>query len=217
MIAVQNIYKKFNTPRGTKTVLSDFSLTINDGTFFGIKGESGVGKSTLLSIITGLQKPDSGTVIIDGTDIFALSDKEACAFRNKNIGFVSQEQSFLENLNVLDNVVLPAFLSKKSVFSQEEIYSRAKKLLSELGISELSEMYPSVLSGGENQRFLIARALINDPKIIVADEPTDSVSEGQAKEITGILKALSEAGKTVIIVSHNQADFEQCNQKIFLS
>ena len=212
MIELKNISKSFVTPRGKKTILSDFSLTVKDGTFLGIRGESGAGKSTLLSILTGLQKADSGKVLIDGTDILSLSDKEICEFRNENIGFVSQEQSFLENLTVLDNVALPALLSKKSKFKKNEILIRAKKLLSDLGILELSGQYPSVLSGGENQRVLIARALMNDPKIIAADEATDSVSEKQTKEITSIFKALSSQGKTVIFVSHDKAALENCDE-----
>ncbi len=212
MIELKNISKTFQTPRGTKTVLSDFSLTVNDGTFLGISGESGAGKSTLLSIITGLQKPSSGKVLIDGTDIFSLSDKELSAFRNENIGFVSQEQSFLENLTVLENVALPALLSHKQNLSKSEIFLRAKKLLSDFGIAELSEQYPGVLSGGENQRVLIARALMNDPKIIAADEATDAVSEKQTKEITSIFKALSSQGKTVIFVSHDKAALENCDE-----
>ena len=212
MIELKNISKSFVTPRGKKTILSDFSLTVKDGTFLGIRGESGAGKSTLLSILTGLQKSDSGKVLIDGTDILSLSDKEICEFRNENIGFVSQEQSFLENLTVLDYVALPALLSKKSKFKKHEILIRAKKLLSDLGILELSGQYPSVLSGGENQRVLIARALMNDPKIIAADEATDSVSEKQTKEITSIFKALSESGKTVVFVSHDTKALENCDE-----
>ena len=212
MIELKNISKTFQTPRGTKKLLSDFSLTVNDGTFLGISGESGAGKSTLLSIITGLQKPSSGKVLIDGTDIFSLSDKELSAFRNENIGFVSQEQSFLENLTVLENVALPALLSQKQNLSKSEILLRAKKLLSDFGISELSEQYPNELSGGENQRVLIARALMNDPKIIAADEATDAVSERQTKEITSIFKALSSHGKTVIFVSHDKAALENCDE-----
>lgn len=212
MIELKNISKSFQTPRGTKKLLSDFSLTVNDGTFLGVSGESGAGKSTLLSIITGLQKPSSGKVLIDGTDIFSLSDKELSAFRNENIGFVSQEQSFLENLTVLENVALPALLSHKQNLSKSEIFLRAKKLLSDFGIAELSEQYPNVLSGGENQRVLIARALMNDPKIIAADEATDAVSEKQTKEITSIFKALSSQGKTVIFVSHDKAALENCDE-----
>lgn len=216
MIEIQNLSKSFITPRGKKTVFSDLSLTVTEGKFLGIGGESGRGKSTLLSIITGLQKPDSGKILIDGKDIFSLSDDEICSFRNKSIGFVSQEQSFLENLTVLENVLLPAFLSKEGRLKKKEVIERAKKLLSDLGIEELSETSPSYLSGGENRRLLIARALINEPEIILADEPTDAVSKKQAEEIVAIFKEFSRQGKTVILVTHDEDSLKMCDEVFYL-
>ena len=212
MIQIQKLSKTFLTPRGTKTVFSDFSYTVKDGTFLGISGKSGIGKSTLLSLLASLQKPSSGKILIDGTDIFSLSDSEICDFRNANIGFISQEQSFLENLTVLDNVALPAFLSKKSKAKKEEVFARAKSLLSDLGLAELTDSFPSVLSGGENHRLLIARALMNNPKILLADEPTDAVDSKQTQEIIQIFKRLSTEGKTVIIVSHDEEALKLCDE-----
>lgn len=212
MIQIQKLSKTFLTPRGTKTVFSDFSYTVKDGTFLGISGKSGIGKSTLLSLLASLQKPSSGKILIDGTDFFSLSDSEICAFRNANIGFISQEQSFLENLTVLDNVALPAFLSKKSKAKKEEVFARAKSLLSDLGLAELTDSFPSVLSGGENHRLLIARALMNNPKILLADEPTDAVDSNQTQEIIQIFKRLSTEGKTVIIVSHDEEALKLCDE-----
>ncbi|WP_294429430.1 ABC transporter ATP-binding protein [uncultured Treponema sp.] len=216
MIQIEKLSKSFKTPRGIKKVFSDFSLTVKDGSFLGIAGESGTGKSTLLSIITGLQKPDSGKVCVNGTELLSLNDDEMCTFRNENIGFVSQEQSFLENLSVLDNVTLPALLSKTGKTKKSEVIGRAKKLLSDFGIESLAEMGPSALSGGENRRLLIARALINDPQIIVADEPTDAVSKKQAEEIIGIFKALSKRGKTVILVTHDENALKKCSSVFYL-
>ena len=212
MIQIQKLSKTFLTPRGTKTVFSDFSYTVKDGTFLGISGKSGIGKSTLLSLLASLQKPSSGKILIDGTDFFSLSDSETCDFRNANIGFISQEQSFLENLTVLDNVALPAFLSKKSKAKKEEVFARAKSLLSDLGLAELTDSFPSVLSGGENHRLLIARALMNNPKILLADEPTDAVDSNQTQEIIQIFKRLSTEGKTVIIVSHDEEALKLCDE-----
>lgn len=212
MIQIQKLSKTFLTPRGTKTVFSDFSYTVKDGTFLGISGKSGIGKSTLLSLLASLQKPSSGKILIDGTDFFSLSDSEICDFRNANIGFISQEQSFLENLTVLDNVALPAFLSKKSKTKKEEVFARAKSLLSDLGLAELTDSFPSVLSGGENHRLLIARALMNNPKILLADEPTDAVDSNQTQEIIQIFKRLSTEGKTVIIVSHDEEALKLCDE-----
>ena len=216
MIEIKNLSKSFQTPRGTKNVLSDFSLSIKDGIFLGISGESGSGKSTLLSIITGLQKANTGHVFIDGTDILSLEDKELCAFRNKNIGFISQEQSFLKNLTVLENLILPAFLLKERKVKKEELLQKAKNLLEGFGIESLSDSNPSCLSGGELQRLLIARSLINDPKILVADEPTDNVSKKQTKEIISIFKQISLSGKTVILVSHDENALELCDEVFYL-
>ena len=219
MIEIKKLNKSFTSLRGKKQILSDFNLTIPDGTFLGISGESGAGKSTLISIIAGLQKADSGSILIDENDICLLNDREISSFRNKNIGYISQEESFLENLSVFENVLLPAMLkNREKEFSKEieSVKERANSLLAELGISELSQMQPSLLSGGENQRLLIARALINDPKIIIADEPTSAVSESQTKEIIEIFKELSETGKTVILVSHDKSALSLCQRIITL-
>ncbi len=244
MIDIKHLTKSFQTPRGRITVLNDFSLTALNGTFLGIAGKSGTGKSTLLSLIAGLQKPDSGSIKIDTneyenspTEITSLSEKELSAFRNKNIGFVSQEQSFLENLTVLDNVRLPAYLSKSekkelvmlNLFQHlsnklsnqfrndskpEVITERARSLLEDFGIAHLADQYPQNLSGGENHRVLIARALINNPQIILADEPTDSVDSERTEEIIHIFRSLANQGKIVILVSHDKEALKLCDKII---
>ena len=233
MIELKNLSKSFITPRGRIDIFKDFNLAINERSFVGITGKSGAGKSTLLSIIAGLQKPDSGKVLlgINPVDIFSLNDKELSAFRNQNIGFISQEQSFLENLTVLDNVRLPAFLAKKSstvmlnLFqhpSKEipkqvrndfdvKITERALTLLESLGISQLAKSFPRELSGGENHRVLIARALMNDPQIILADEPTDSVDSERTEEIIKIFRRLADDGKTILIASHDKEALKLCD------
>lgn len=215
MIEIKNLNKKFKTSHGTLIVLKDFSLTIEDGTFLGIQGKSGAGKSTLLTILAGLQPADSGSIIIDGKEIVGAGERELAAFRNQHIGFVSQEQSFLENLNVIDNVRLPAYLGKDRA-SDSEISERAHRLLEELGISHLARQFPSDLSGGENHRVLIARALIKNPKVILADEPTDSVDDERTKEIINIFRKLTDQGKIVILVSHDQAALKLCDKIINL-
>ena len=218
MIELKNITKEFSTPRGRLTVLKDFNLKIEDGTFLGIEGKSGAGKSTLLSIIAGLQKADAGQVLLGQppVNILTLNDKELSAFRNKNIGFVSQEQSFLENLTVLDNVRLPAFLgnNSKEKFDSEEISKRALSLLESLGIAGLAESYPRDLSGGENHRVLIARALMNNPEYILADEPTDSVDTEQTQSIIKIFRRLADEGKTILIASHDKEALKLCDRII---
>ncbi len=216
MIEAIKLNKFFITPRGRIDVLKDFTFSINKRSFVGITGKSGAGKSTLLSIIAGLQKQDSGSLIINDIELNNLDDKELSGFRNQNIGFISQEQSFLENFTVLDNVRLPAFLGKKKIddTSAKEITVRAEQLLDSLGIAHLAQNFPSTLSGGENHRVLIARALINNPHILLADEPTDSVDSERTDEIIKIFRRLADEGKTILIASHDKEALKLCDKKI---
>ena len=214
MIEAINLNKSFFTPRGRIDVLKNLSFSIKAGSFVGITGKSGAGKSTLLSIIAGLQKQDSGSLITNDIEINKLDDKEISEFRNQNIGFISQEQSFLENFTVLDNVRLPAFLGKKKIddSTAKEITTRAEELLQSLGIAHLAQNYPSTLSGGENHRVLIARALINNPQILLADEPTDSVDSERTDEIIKIFRGLADEGKTILIASHDKEALKLCDR-----
>ena len=216
MIEAIKLNKSFITPRGRIDILKNLSFTINERSFVGITGKSGAGKSTLLSIIAGLQKQESGSLIINDIELNNLDDKELSGFRNQNIGFISQEQSFLENFTVLDNVRLPAFLGKKKIddTSAKEISARAEQLLDSLGIAHLAQNYPSTLSGGENHRVLIARALINNPQILLADEPTDSVDSERTDEIIKIFRRLADEGKTILIASHDKEALKLCDKKI---
>ena len=216
MIEAIKLNKSFITPRGRIDILKNLSFSINERSFVGITGKSGAGKSTLLSIIAGLQKQDSGSLIINDIELNNLDDKELSGFRNQNIGFISQEQSFLENFTVLDNVRLPAFLGKKKIddTSAKEITVRAEQLLDSLGIAHLAQNFPSTLSGGENHRVLIARALINNPQILLADEPTDSVDSERTDEIIKIFRRLADEGKTILIASHDKEALKLCDKKI---
>ena len=216
MIEAIKLNKSFITPRGRIDVLKDLSFSINERSFVGITGKSGAGKSTLLSIIAGLQKQDSGSLIINDIELNNLDDKELSGFRNQNIGFISQEQSFLENFTVLDNVRLPAFLGKKKIddTSAKEITVHAEQLLDSLGIAHLAQNFPSTLSGGENHRVLIARALINNPQILLADEPTDSVDSDRTEEIIKIFRHLADEGKTILIATHDKEALKLCDREI---
>lgn len=215
MIEIKNLTKKFKTSHGSLTVFDAFNLAIKDGSFLGVQGKSGAGKSTLLSLLAGLQKPDSGSITVDGIEITALGEKQLAAFRNRSIGYISQEQSFLENLTVFDNVRLPAYIFKRCE-ADSEIAARAKHLLEELGIARLANQYPQDLSGGENHRVLIARALINNPKLILADEPTDSVDSDRTTAIITLFKGLAQSGKTVILVSHDEQALRLCDEVVVI-
>ena len=210
MIVAEGISKSFSSPRGKIRVLQGFSCTVPEGCCLGIAGKSGAGKSTFLSIVAGLQKPDEGRVLIMGKDICAMDDRQGAAFRNRMIGFVSQEQSFLENLTVLDNVRLPAYIGGKA--AHEESVSRAESLLSELGIGHLASCYPAELSGGENHRVLIARALMNAPPVLLADEPTASLEREQADSVMGLFLSLADKGKSIIVVSHDEQVLRSCGK-----
>ncbi len=221
MIKLTELTKSFKTSHGIISPVENLSIEIPEGTFLGIQGKSGAGKSTLISMIAGLQRPTSGKVFINETDIFSLSDEDLSLFRNQNIGFISQEQSFLENLTVLDNVRLPAFLGKQIKNQQSDIskesVENALKLLESLGIKHFADSYPKNLSGGENHRVLIARALMNEPEIILADEPTESVDDVQTENIIELFRKLSDKGKTVIFVSHDKNSLKKCDRIIDLT
>ena len=207
MIKIENLTKSFITPQGKLTVLDKLSFEIPDKTFLGICGKSGAGKSTLLFLLAGLQKPDQGSITIDQTQITNLSENELAAFRNKNIGFVSQEQSFLENLTVLDNVRLPAYLGKEI---PKQVRNDKKKQVR----NDKNKQVRNDKNKQVRHRVLIARALMNDPKIILADEATDSVDEENTKEILKIFRNLADQGKIVIFVSHDKAALKLCDKII---
>lgn len=197
MIEVNHIHKSFDKLK----VLSDVSLTITDGEMLTIVGPSGAGKSTLLQIIGTLERPDSGTVIVDGENINRLKDAKLARFRNRNMGFVFQFHQLLPEFTMLENVALPALIAGTP---RNDAFNRAGRLLDELGLGQRFEHRPSQLSGGERQRAAVARALVNDPKVILADEPTGSLDSHNRTELYRLFFDLRAAtGKTFIIVTHD--------------
>lgn len=197
MIQLQNITKSY----GTLTVLHDISLTIPEGEIMTIVGPSGAGKTTLLQIAGTLDRPDSGKVIFDGTDLFSLKDKKLSELRNLNIGFVFQFHQLLPEFSARENVAIPALIAGKS---KKEAFAEAKKLLADLGLAERLDHKPTELSGGERQRAAIARALINKPRIVFADEPTGSLDSHNRNEIQNIIASLRDSlRQTFVIVTHD--------------
>jgi len=178
--------------RGTTpfAAVNHLDLTLKPGDFVSIVGRSGSGKSTLLNLIAGITKPTSGQVIADGRYIYSLQDHDISLFRNERLGYVPQSQSLLGNLNVLENIMLPFYLFKRT----GDCRKRARSLIEQLGISHLAEAYPRQLSGGELRRAAIARALLNAPDILMADEPTSDLDAETTKEIMRLFKALSHEG-----------------------
>ena len=198
MITVRDIYKSF----GTLRVLRGVSLTIQKGEIVAIIGKSGAGKTTLLQIIGTLDKPDSGSVLIDGTDVFAMKDSELAAFRNKHIGFIFQFHQLLPEFTALENVCIPAMIARE----KESAYKpRAEKLLRDLGLADRMNHKPNALSGGEKQRVAAARALMMAPDIILADEPTGSLDEKNKQELSELLLQLrKQYGQTILLVTHDK-------------
>ena len=198
MIEVKNIHKSF----GTLEVLKGVDLTAKKGEIVSIIGKSGAGKTTLLQIIGTLDKPNSGSVVIDGVDVFALKEKELADFRNRHIGFIFQFHQLLPEFTTLENVMMPAMIAR---MDEKEAEQRAIKLLKELGMAERLTHKPSQLSGGEKQRVAAARAMMMSPNVILADEPSGSLDESNKNELHKLLLQMREQyGQTIIIVTHDK-------------
>lgn len=198
MIEVKNVKKSF----GNLQVLKEIDLHINKGEVVSIIGPSGAGKTTLLQIVGTLSKPDSGTISINGQDILSLNEKELSAFRNKHIGFVFQFHQLLPEFSAIENICIPALIAHASKKEAEE---KARQLLEYLGIQDRADHRPNELSGGEKQRVAVARALINQPDILLADEPSGSLDSKNKAELYKLLFELRDKmGQTIVIVTHDQ-------------
>lgn len=211
---VENLFKIFESAAGTVAALRGINLSIKKGEFVAIVGPSGSGKSTLLNIIGALDRPTSGSVFIRGVDVFSLSDSELATMRNYLIGFIFQSYNLINRTTVLKNVMLPAILSDMDA---EERERRALKILDVLGISEKARFKPASLSGGQQQRVAIARSLMNDPAIILADEPTGNLDTKTGQEVFDLLKVLSSKfRRTIIMVTHNPELAEATDRAIYI-
>ncbi len=197
MIDIKNIHKSF----GNLHVLDDINLHIPKGEISSIIGPSGAGKTTLLQIIGTLSKPDSGNILINGTDVLSLNEKSLSNFRNKHIGFVFQFHQLLPEFSALENVTIPALIAGKS---EKEARTEATELLRFLNIEDRAEHRPNELSGGEKQRVAVARALINHPDVILADEPSGSLDSKNKADLYKLLFDLRDKmGQTIVIVTHD--------------
>lgn len=198
MIDIKGITKSF----GSLQVLKGIDLHIDKGEVVSIVGPSGAGKTTLLQIIGTLDKPDSGQIIIDGTDVSSLSRKKLSEFRNQHIGFVFQFHQLLPEFTALENIMIPAFIAGKS---RGEAKKKAEELLDFMGLSDRAGHKPSELSGGEKQRVAVARALINNPAVILADEPSGSLDSKNKEELHQLFFNLRDKfGQTFVIVTHDE-------------
>lgn len=198
MLEVVNLSKEYPTPRGPLAVLSDLTLSLAAGDAAAIMGPSGSGKSTLLYILGALEPPTTGTITLDGRNPFQLDPRALAAFRNKEIGFVFQDDCLLPQCTVLENVLIPTLVSARG--DAEDSTRRAHALLEEIGLADRMEHRPGELSGGEKQRAAIARALVREPRLVLCDEPTGNLDRASAEKVASLLLDLHARQRTILIV-----------------
>lgn len=209
MIEVVNVVKYYDN----RAVVNHVSFTINDGSFVSIVGKSGSGKTTLINMIGTMLLPDSGKILIDGKDIIALNDKEVALYRNKSIGFVFQNFHLEPTYSVYENITLPMEISG----NRRNLKNRAKEVLDMVGMSDYINKKVTTLSGGEQQRICIARAIIQQPKIILADEPCGNLDTYNSNIIMKLLRRISDNGGTVLLITHNSEAAMQTDRIITLN
>jgi lipoprotein-releasing system ATP-binding protein len=215
MIKTSGLRKSFSTPAGELDVLKGIDFSIEKGEVVSVVGASGVGKSTLLHILGTLDRPTAGSVLYDGTDVFSLGDRALTTFRNRTIGFVFQFHHLLPEFTALENIMMPALIRGHS--GMGEARDKAEGLLEELGISQRKDHRPGELSGGEQQRVAVARALVLSPAVVLADEPTGNLDTATGEELFSLLLNLNkERGITFIIVTHNESLSRRCHRVLHM-
>jgi putative ABC transport system ATP-binding protein len=202
LIELRDVVKTYEAGGGDVTVLKEVTLKVQPGEFVSVVGPSGSGKSTMLNMITGIDRPTSGEVLVGGEAVHELSENELARWRGRNVGVIFQFFQLLPTLTVLENVMLP--MDFCNVYKRRERKERAMRLLEQVGITDQADKLPSALSGGQQQRAAIARALANDPPVIVGDEPTGNLDTGTADAVFALFQDLVTQGKTLVIVTHDR-------------
>ncbi len=215
LLNVQNLQKIYTTRLGGTKVhaLSGVSFTVEQGEFVAIMGESGSGKTTLLNILAALDRPTSGQVFLNMRDIAALSEKEISAFRRDHLGFVFQDFNLLDTFSLQDNIFLPLVLSGKKY---PEMKTRLQPIAARLGIEKLLGKFPYEVSGGQKQRAAIARAIITNPELLLADEPTGALDSRSAGQILDLFEAVNQGGQTILMVTHSLQAASRAGRVLFL-
>lgn len=215
ILEVSCLKKVYTTRLGGNQVqaLADVSFSVEEGEYVAIMGESGSGKSTLLNILAALDRPTGGRVKLDGKDIGLIRDKEITKFRRENLGFVFQDFNLLDTFSLRDNIFLPLVLSRKSV---KEMNSRLLPIAHKLGIRDLLDKYPYEVSGGQKQRVAVARALITDPKLILADEPTGALDSRSADDLLRLFGEVNGEGQTILMVTHSARAASRAGRVLFI-
>ncbi len=203
LIDLRDVVKTYETGAGGLTVLKDITLQMRSGEFISVVGPSGSGKSTLLNMITGIDRPTSGEIFVGGETVHKLSENQLARWRGRNVGVIFQFFQLLPTLTIVENVMLPMDFCK--VYKRRERKKKAMYLLEQVGIADHARKLPSALSGGEQQRAAIARAIANDPPLIVADEPTGNLDTATADQVFKLFQDLVERGKTLMVVTHDRS------------
>jgi lipoprotein-releasing system ATP-binding protein len=210
LLVASGLHKAYGTPAGPVQVLQGVDLEVQAGERVAITGASGVGKSTLLHVLGTLDRADRGSLQLAGRDVLAMSEAERCAFRNQTLGFVFQFHHLLPEFTALENVAMPLLLAR---VHERQAHAKAAELLREVGLAQRAEHRPGMLSGGEQQRVAVARALAGGPRLLLADEPTGDLDAGTGERLFELVTELSRArGLTVVIVTHNQALAHSCDR-----
>jgi len=203
MIAIKNLTKIYRTEEVETTALNNLALTVNQGEFVSIMGESGCGKSTLLNIIGLLDAPSEGSYVFDTEEVANFNEKERATLRKANIGFIFQNFNLIDELTVFENVELPLIYNKVKASERKK---RVTEILERIGIAHRAKHYPLQLSGGQQQRVAVARALVTNPKLILADEPTGNLDSKSGNDVMELLAELHTTGATIIMVTHSAYD-----------
>lgn len=206
LLETKNLTRQFVRRSQPFSAVDDVTFGLAEGEFAAIIGRSGNGKTTFLNLVTGLLKPTSGSVRVDGVELSACSDAKVSRLRNQTVGFVAQQLNLISSLTVLDNVILPATMGKdwRKPAADAKIFDKALELLDRLGIKELSQAMPKEISGGEMRRVAIARALINKPALLIADEPTGDLDAKSTETVMRLLRDQANSGVGVLIVTHDE-------------
>ncbi len=215
LLEVKGLQKIYKGRRGGASVeaLKNVNFTVEKGEYVAIMGESGSGKTTLLNILAALDKSTSGTIILDGMNLSTIKDSAMAMFRRDNLGYVFQEFNLLDTFTIEDNIYLPLVLAGKR---PDDMKARLDKLVPSLGISEILKKYPYEVSGGQKQRAAVARALITDPKIILADEPTGALDSKSSDELLALFKQVNSMGQTVLMVTHSVKAASHASRVMFI-
>lgn len=215
LLEVNNLKKIYTTRFGGNQVqaLSNVTFSVEKGEYVAIMGESGSGKTTLLNILASLDKPTSGEVLLQGKNVVAIKESEIVAFRRDNLGFVFQDFNLLDTFSLKDNIFLPLVLSRKSY---EEMHKRLTPISEKLGIKDILEKFPYEVSGGQKQRAAVARALITDPQLILADEPTGALDSKSTDQLLKLFSGINIEGQTILMVTHSTKAASHASRVLFI-